>query len=205
MDIGGHSCLWHVMERVKLAGLPYILTVPATADEDPLYQYATGMGWPVSRGPHPDMVAAFLQAVTDAHSRGTLIVRVTADCPFVQIGDIQRYARALTDAGPDGYGYVSNAHPVRTIAKGLDVEAFTYWSLSAAQSGSVEERHHVTPAIRRMLGLATNTDDGEFRVTLDTAEDLAVLQDIGRTLNVTPPHPTVKELRAYFRSQATGD
>lgn len=209
MDIGGHTALWHVMERVKMAGLPYILTIPAQEDADPdhtLRRYVELNGWPVSEGPHPDMARAFRVAYfvagQDLGDRIS-IVRVTADCPFVQVGDIQRYAAAIMDQQMDANGYASNAHPVRNVPKGLDVEVFTPWALdNACGNGTIEQRHHVTPWMRWSLGLATSTDDGEFRVTLDTAEDLARLRHIAATIDCTPPHPTLQELRDYFRSNA---
>lgn len=206
MDIGGRTCLRHVMERVQMAGYPYILTVPADPGEYALYRYARDNGWPVSRGPHPDMVFAFLTARNEADVDAYLIVRVTADCPFIQPDDIHRYATAISDPRMDAPSYASNAHPVRHVPKGLDVEALTYDGLlDASMRATEEERHHITPYMRRILGLATSTDDGEFRVTLDTEEDLAVLRHIAGTINIEPPHPTLDELRAYFRAYTSSN
>lgn len=198
MTLGTKPVLWHVMERVKMAGFPYILTIPADPSDDPLALYAQENGWPLSRGPHPDMLAAFYQAWKDAGAQADKIVRVTADCPFLQYEEIQRYMGFEV--------YASNAHPDRTVPKGFDVEGFGAGLLLTAHlnAKTEHERHHVTPWMRTRYGLGTSDTDGEFRVTLDTPEDLIRLRDIASVVDITPPGPTIEDLRAYFTFRSNG-
>ena len=191
LELGGHPVLWHVMERVKRAGYPYVLTIPDAATDDALSTYAVSQGWPVNRGPHPDMVSAYRKAWAESGEQD-IVVRVTADCPFVQPAAIHQYGRFCS-------WYASNAHPHRRVPKGLDVEVFSPKMLAMVdRQATGDDRHHVTPWMRRYFDQGTSTDDGEFRVTLDTPEDYDRLKWIAARVSLEPPHPTTDELRALL-------
>lgn len=197
LPIGDRPCLAHIIDRVRLTGFRHILTIPEGPTDDRLYNWAMDYGVPVHRGPHPDVLLAMANAAASAGGADVL-VRITGDCPFVQPDEIRRYV-GLLERLP-AYRYVSNAHPRRLVFKGGDVEVFDWDFLQEAVASTLTsyDREHVTPWMRRRMGLDTSTDDGEFQCVLDTPEDYAVLQTLAKRLDTVAPHPTVVELRAYF-------
>jgi spore coat polysaccharide biosynthesis protein SpsF len=145
------------------------------------------------RGDHHNVLSRYAFA---ARTLGAdVIVRVTADCPFVDpdvIDDLIRL-RAHHNAP-----YASNVHP-RSWPKGLDCEVFTREILTRAEQSATsnEEREHVTPWIiansprlnlpAPMLGLSNR------RWTLDTPEDYAHLTALAEGLH---PDSTWREVLA---------
>lgn len=196
--IGDLTCLEHVMARVKLMGFKYVITIPEGEEDNNLYSYCLDHEWPVQRGPHPDVLLAMANACA-AVGAADWVIRITADCPFIQPEVIKRTATNIAHAAKPPF-YYSNAHPVRSVPKGLDFEIFDWDLLQAAVTATIDEydRHHVTPWMRRHLGLKTSTHDGEFRVTLDTESDLQQLRAIAAQIEVRPPYPTLSSLRYYF-------
>ena len=191
LPIGGKPALAHTIDRVRYTGLPYILTIPDGKADDPLYDWAVSYGVPVHRGSEHDVLLRMTQAVATFGTPDRL-VRVTGDCPFVQPEAIATYARYCN-------WYASNAHPDRRAPKGLDVEVISVKVLEMAnQQATGTDREHVTPWMRRYFGFETSTDDGEFRVTLDTADDYERLKWIAARVTLEPPHPTTAELRAML-------
>jgi spore coat polysaccharide biosynthesis protein SpsF len=145
------------------------------------------------RGEHHDVLKRYTFAAN--HLNADVIVRVTADCPFIEpevIDDLIRL-RAHHNAP-----YASNVHP-RSWPKGLDCEVFTREMLIRADQAakSPEEREHVTPWIiansprlnlpAPMLGLSNR------RWTLDTPEDYAHLTALAEGLH---PDSTWREVLA---------
>lgn len=191
--IGKKPALAHTIDRVRLTGYKYVLTIPTGVENDVLYNWALDYDVPVHRGPHPDVLLAMANACAWVGG-ADYVVRVTGDCPFVTI-DI-----------PKGYlfRYMSNAHPVRRVFKGGDWEIFDWDLLQEAVESArdTSDREHVTPWMRRRLGLGTSSDDGPFRCVLDTPEDYDLLQRIAADLDLTAPHPTPDELAAWFQSNA---
>ena len=109
------------------------------------------------------------------------IVRITADCPFVDpaIVDI------LIEKAVQGYyDYVTNTDPP-TFPDGLDVEVFRFEVLETAEKEAQlkSEREHVTPYIRKnkaalKFNYARIPDLSNIRLTLDTCEDYKMITAI---------------------------
>ena len=78
------------------------------------------------------------------HYKLTHIVRITADCPFVNPTIITKCLNMLVYG--DELDYVSNVYPERTFDKGLDVECFTFDLLEVMylNAETPDEREHVT-------------------------------------------------------------
>lgn len=202
MKIGALTCLEHVMARVQLMGFKYVLTIPEGEEDNVLYSYCLDHEWPVQRGPHPDVLLAMANACA-AVGAADWIIRITADCPFIQSAIIKHTALNIIKSTKPPF-YYSNAHPVRLVPKGLDFEIFDWDLLQQAVTETIDshDRHHVTPWMRRHFGLKTSTDDGEFRVTLDTEADLQQLRAIAGMMNLTPPNPSLMNLRAFFQRKS---
>lgn len=80
------------------------------------------------------------------------IIRITADCPFVNPLVIYRTLDLYLKAKEaDGTRYASNVYPSRSFPKGYDVEVFAASALRLAEA-SASGKHdleHVTPWIQR--------------------------------------------------------
>jgi glutamate-1-semialdehyde 2,1-aminomutase/spore coat polysaccharide biosynthesis protein SpsF len=154
----------------------------------------------VHRGPELDALTRYVGAAKA--SAADIIVRLTADCPFLDphvIAQIVRL-RAVT-----GAAYASNVDPP-TWPDGLDCEALTLDALmvAAAEAIRASDREHVTAFTRNnrarfaaetliapLPGLA-----GE-RWTLDTPADLAFLSAVAERLPCARP-PSFLEVLAVL-------
>lgn len=87
-SLGSVPLIDHVVERARLLGFPIVIAIP---DNDYLLQgYCEGKGWTVFRGSEDDVLDRFYWAAV-AHN-ADVIVRVTADCPFVHIFEMFSFA-----------------------------------------------------------------------------------------------------------------
>ena len=85
----------------------------------------------------------------------------------------------------DKYDYVNNTLE-RTYPRGYDIEIFSFEALEEAfnKAKLKYEREHVTPYIYdqknnfRILCYKNNQDYSKYRITLDTKEDLKVIESI---------------------------
>jgi spore coat polysaccharide biosynthesis protein SpsF len=109
-----------------------------------------------------------------------VIVRLTADCPFLDPQASSLVVKRYLNGDLD---YASNVWPKRTWPDGLDTEVFSrYWLDRADEEAvSAEDREHVTPWIRRHATRVANielpVDWSWVRLTLDTREDLRWLRE----------------------------
>jgi spore coat polysaccharide biosynthesis protein SpsF len=108
-------------------------------------------------------------------------VRVTSDCPLIDAALIQLGIDAYIELN-DNNCYVSNCFP-RTYARGFDFEIFSAPLLEEAhqQATSIHDREHVTPYMRtqhaeQMHNITQARNNSSLRLTLDTPEDLQVLE-----------------------------
>jgi len=113
--------------------------------------------------------------------KGLNIVRITADCPFV---DPEIVDEVINNFFVKKLDYASNINPA-TFPDGLDVEVFKFSILQEAFKKSREpfEREHVTPFIRtnkkfKKFNLVNFKDYSSIRLTLDEKEDFAVIEKI---------------------------
>ena len=191
LPLGGTPVLgWVVRAARAAAGVDGV--VVATSDhpgDDAVADLARELGVPVVRGSEDDVLSRFLLAV-DEHPCDA-VVRLTADCPLLDpelIGAVV----ALWRAAP-AHDYVATTL-VRTLPRGLDVELATADALrrvSATATG--HHRTHVTsglyadPATYRLAGVVVGPAADDLRVTLDTAEDAALLEAVAAELGDRPP------------------
>jgi spore coat polysaccharide biosynthesis protein SpsF len=136
-----------------------------------------------------------------ALAKADRVVRITADCPVIDPALIDDVVRTLDEGG---YDFACNRLPPpwnRTFPIGLDVEACTFDALKRAWSDAKQPQHreHAMPylyegveltAVNRRLQTGTSargfkvallhhtTDFGDYRWTVDTAEDLDFIRQI---------------------------
>lgn len=181
--IGRQPMLGWVVERVARAvrvAEICVATSVALAD-DAIAEFCRLRGIRCFRGSELDVLDRFYHAAQAGHA--DVVVRITADCPFIDPGVIDQVVAARER---DGVDYASNIDPA-TFPDGLDVEVFTMAALTAAWMSAVKpsEREHVTPYLRHSADFRRlNVENGhssavaQLRWTVDEPSDLEFVRAV---------------------------
>lgn len=176
MPLHGTPMIGHVVGRAaRMVGVnDLVVATSFYPEDDAIAHYCEGL-CEVYRGSPHDVLARFHDAA--ARYQADAVVRVTADCPFLDpnLAEalIWRVVRARIE-------YASNCHPVRSFPDGLDLEVFPMHMLEQANRLAYDghDREHVTPWIKRKLGPRSiycaqiaGENLGHVRWTVDTADD----------------------------------
>jgi spore coat polysaccharide biosynthesis protein SpsF len=183
-DICGRTMLERVVLRAGRAATPEEVVVAATdrPEDDAVAAEASRLGVGSFRGDAEDVLRRFAQAA-DALS-ADVVVRVTADCPFLDPELLDDVVGAFTAADPPA-DVAANVIE-RTYPRGLDVEVVR---VSALQTAAREARHphqrsHVTPYLYehadrfRLVSVRGEEDFSAERWTVDTPEDLLFAREL---------------------------
>lgn len=190
-DLGGRPVLEWVVRAARAATqIDEVIVATSTLPaDDAVAELARSFGALVVRGSEDDVLSRFVAAL-EAHPADG-IVRLTADCPLLDPALIDAVAGAWR-AAPK-VDYVSTVL-VRSLPRGMDVELVAARALRAVDRTAVgHDRVHVTsgvyaePTAYRLLGLSVTPAAHDLRVTLDTAEDLALLRALVAELPDGPP------------------
>jgi spore coat polysaccharide biosynthesis protein SpsF (cytidylyltransferase family) len=184
--IHGESLLALMLGR--LAGARSLVAiVVATSDrpeDDSIEVAATGLGVRVHRGPLEDVLGRFVGATRGYDGA---VVRLTADCPFVDAELVDEIVDRLARC-PE-VRYVHNVWP-RTYPDGLDVEALAPGVIEEVDIAAtcMADREHVTTFLRRhpdrwaQVALEHDPVLGDVDWSVDTAEDLAFVRALAAKL-----------------------
>ncbi|MBI5945506.1 MAG: glycosyltransferase family protein [Chloroflexi bacterium] len=200
-DIAGQPMLTRVFSRTSRARTlnEVIFATTTDASDDPVAEYCDFSGIPYTRGSLFDVLDRYYQAALQA--KADVVVRVTADCPVIDPQLIDDVVTTLLDGG---YDFVCNRLPApwtRTYPIGLDVEACTFEGLKKtwAEAKELQHREHAMPYFYEGVELTNvsrqlqtgisprgfkvallhhTTDFGDYRWTVDTAEDLDFMCEI---------------------------
>ena len=177
---GDTTVIRYMLERVKQSKL-IDLTVIATStnqENDVLVNHLAD--YETYRGDENNVLSRFYEVAQ--RYQPNLVVRLTADCPFI---DPQLIDETIQQTIDDHADYGSNVNPA-TYPDGIDVEVFTYEALeTAAQQATSEfDLEHVTPYIRQhaqnQTNLQNDTDYRYIRWTLDTPKDYENLSQMAQ-------------------------
>ncbi|TCS62995.1 cytidylyltransferase domain-containing protein [Varunaivibrio sulfuroxidans] len=184
----GRPMLALMVERLRrvsaLDGIVIATTVNAT--DDPLVDLAENLGVGVFRGSEDDVMGRVLGAAR-AHG-ADVIVETTGDCPLIDPAIVQRCVEAYAAADVD---YLSNVL-TRSYPIGMDTQVFAADILAdaAARTDDPRDREHVSlyiynhPERYRLQNVAAPPAlrDPNLALTLDTAEDLALIAAVFEAL-----------------------
>jgi spore coat polysaccharide biosynthesis protein SpsF len=184
LPAAGIPLLTHHVRRLRQSRLPIILATTTEPADDVLAAYAQEHNLPCYRGSETDVLSRYYEAALQVGLDA--VVRVTSDCPLID-GELVGAAADRFMAEQNPLVYRSNAI-VRSFPRGLDFEIFSFQMLQEAykQATSPYEREHVTPylktnpaALPRVIfrdEIYAEGDFSQFRITLDTPEDYAVIR-----------------------------
>ncbi|GAA1841471.1 cytidylyltransferase domain-containing protein [Microbacterium koreense] len=214
-ELAGVPILERICRAVAQSGVEDVVvaTSDSTAD-DPIAAFATRLGVAVTRGSESDVLSRFGR-VLEEHPRTIEVVRVTADCPFVDGHVIDEVIDALRRETAD---FAANRLPPpfqRTYPVGLDVEVCTADALRMANKEATmpHQREHVMPFLyenpeRFHVALLDLEEPlGEFRWTVDSPQDLAAAEALAEIVGAEPVpwrtvldaatrHPWIGEINA---------
>lgn len=198
LPLQGQPVLAHVCRRAAAASRVDRLVVATTdlPEDEPIVAWCRSAGVPVARGAALDVLARYLAAAEAWPCRQ--VVRITADCPLVDPGQIDAVVSLLAEGGFD---YVSNLHPP-TLPIGFDVEAFPLTVLQRVgrEATLPSHREHVTLYIRehrdtfRVGNVAFGRDRSAGRFVLDHPEDYEFLRRLFELIPASMHLPSVYEL-----------
>lgn len=184
----GQPMLAQILHRLGQATRVDALLVATSthAADDAIADLAAAVGVDCFRGSEQDVLSRFVGAARRADA--DLVVRITADCPFV---DPQVVDHLLVEHLLAGADYTSNTLE-RTYPHGADVEVFsrTVLETAAAEAAGDWEREHVTPFIwsrperyrLHQVRAGPELQHPEYRLTVDTEEDYMLARAVYETL-----------------------
>lgn len=194
MDIAGRPTIDWVVEAARRApGVDEVVVATSTeVGDDVIAQWGAKRGINVVRGSETDVLSRYLAALVATNA--DVIVRLTADCPFLDptvIGEVIRLRKAK------GVDYATNTDPP-TYPDGLDCEVFTRGALESAHREAVRgtDRDTVTRFMVRnrhrfpAANLVCPVPDlVRERWVLDSPEDLEFVREVAKRLgdSGTPP------------------
>lgn len=185
LNICGLPELVHVARRVGQAKNvdKVILATTDTKYDDTIEQCCIENNILCFRGNENDVLDRYFKTAQWAGvNEEDYVVRVTADCPFIDAKVIDIVVEAALKSKLD---YVSNTIKP-TFPDGLDVEVFTFKALRLAwqKAKLISEREHVTPffynhpELFHTLNIEGESDYSSLRWTLDEKEDFEVINNV---------------------------
>jgi spore coat polysaccharide biosynthesis protein SpsF len=186
-DICGKPLLEHVIERVKHSKLISEIIV-ATTDkkkDDKIVELCKKLGIKCYKGSENNVLDRYYQCVKEF--RADIIVRITADNPFVDPEVTDKIIKVFL--GDGNFDYVSNTVKP-TYPEGINAEVFTFSALAKAwkEAKKPTDKEHVTPymwnnpEVFKIQNIENDIDLSYMRWTLDTKEDMNFIKEIYKRL-----------------------
>lgn len=204
MPLGDKALISHHLKRLLHATLAHhrVVVMPETKDNDMLCDFLRKNHPEVDLffGPEEDVLTRFYRAAESFSS--DVIVRTTADCPFIDPSVVDATIRLFQTTST--CSYASNTLH-RSFPRGLDVEVFSFSALSEAfhQACDQAEREHVTLYMYRraeaftLASLVLPVDYSFLRLTIDERQDL----EMARRLYAQLSSDDMREIIAVYYRQ----
>jgi spore coat polysaccharide biosynthesis protein SpsF len=221
LQAGGKTMLQHHIDRLHDADLDVYIATTTNASDDPIATYARQAAIPCYRGDEQHVLSRYYGCAKEHHL--DIIVRVTSDCPLID-GQVIADAVQLYLSHNDEQLYLSNALQ-RTYPRGFDFEIFSFSLLEGAYKHAVEKAdlEHVTPYINqnksgrvKLLHYTQEEDASQYRITLDTPEDLELITLLIETyhaheltgeqiIRLLKNHPELPNINAHVEQKKLGE
>lgn len=188
--IMGKPIIEHVVNRVKASKEidDIIIATTIKKEDDIIVEEAKKLNVKYFRGSEEDVLSRYYYAAKE--NNADIVIRITSDCPLIDPQIIDKIIKTFIETSKkEKIDYLSNTIE-RTYPRGLDVEVFNFETLEKAfkEADRPYQREHVTPYIYENLDVfnikqfKNNADYSGYRLTLDTIEDLKVIEMIYKDL-----------------------
>ena len=197
----GRPLLSYQLEGLRLSKRisEVIIATTVNREDDPIEKLASKEELKFFRGSEDDVLDRYYQTAKKYSVKH--IMRITADCPFIQPDICDRIADTYINSGVE---YIRTGE---TFAEGLDCEVASFNVLSQAwqEAKLKSEREHVTqyivshPEIFHISIVENETDDSKYRLSIDEKEDFLVIKAILENLYVgTDNYITIKQIKDFL-------
>lgn len=189
MPLCGKPLLWHIVDRLRRCELVDEITVATTncKEDDQVEAACKGvLACTCFRGDADDVLDRFYRCASECEA--PVIIRLTADNPFIDPSVIDEAIREFAERAPLDYLRYREGLPL-----GTGIEVFSYSALERAWGSAFDRecREHVTVAMYRSGDLyrwesapCKGADFSDLRLTVDTEPDYRTACAIFDTLFV---------------------
>lgn len=174
LPVGGLPSVVLCAKRAANTGLDVCVATSECSSDDILCDTLDNHDISYVRGPLDNVFERYLVA-TEGLPDDSIIVRLTADNMFPDGAFIKYVAEQMEKRAS---GYMTTSSPECGLPYGLSVELFLLKELRRCAASSLNsfDREHVTPALRRKLGIVVAAmqsvlDWGHLRCTMDSFND----------------------------------
>jgi len=213
--IKGKTLLELYLNRVKPSQLidKIVIATTTKSSDDAIEELAKRLGFDCFRGSESDLLDRFWQCAKKY--KADVVVRLTADDPFVDYQVIDRAIKIFTENQVD---FVTN-HFEPTYPEGLDTEIYSIGALerSLQEAKLLSEREHVFPYIQnhqsrfKIINFRQDSDYSHLRWTIDYDCDFKMTEIIydylykdkpiflqDDILSLLEKHPEIAEMNAHI-------
>ena len=203
MQVMRRPLLSYQIERLRLSKSITRIVVATTknSEDDPVVELAQAEKVQIYRGSERDVLDRYYQAAKTFSADH--IMRLTADCPLI---DIDICDRISNEYFTSGFDYVRTGE---TFAEGLDCEIMSFKALERSWRNAelTSEREHVTLYIRNHRDqfavkiVESATDDGKYRIAIDEEADFRVVETILRNLYLrNSPYFGIETIKKFLKA-----
>ena len=199
------SLLQHQLERLKRLKTIDDLIVATTRNkiDDQTAKIAKSTKVKIYRGDEHDVLKRYYDCAKI--NKSSIIIRVTADCPLIDIKYINKLLKIFLK---NDYDYLSNLD-LNYLPDGFHCEIFNFKSLEIAQKlgKSKFDREHVTSflwsnpkifSIHHYCGKKLKNHSKDIRLTLDYHEDYILIKEVFEKLYKKNKFFSLVEITAFL-------
>ncbi len=183
MEHNGISPLEVLIKRIKkINSIKLIIIATTKLSEDDVFQkFAKKLKVRIFRGKTNNVLDRYYSAAKFFNSKN--IVRLTADCPFIDKLTLTNMIRLFSSTK---YDYISNTYPIPcTFPDGSDIEIFSFKALKKNKLLAYlpSDKEHVTKFFYnsqkfKCHRIENKIDLSKYRYTIDVIEDFNLFKSI---------------------------
>lgn len=206
---GGRTFLEWVVERAKRSRYAERVIVATTDSpkDDEIETFCKTKGYDYVRGSENDVLARYALAATQFNSK--VLIRITSDCPLVDISEIDRAIELLQEKELD---YVNTHAAGAPLGAGGEVFTREAFARAAALAQDPYEHEHVTPYFYRhpelfsqenLAPVVVHSFAPNARLVLDYPEDRVFLTRLAQEMKIIDPatQPSTYEILEYLEAR----
>ena len=218
LPIGNTNAIQMIVDKCESNKLIDNVVIATTPNSKEIYNYCLENKIDFYVGSEDDVLNRVYK--TAKVFKADIIIDITADCPFIDLTDLELYLDPIKSKNKD---YVSNIID-RQFPDGLDLQVYSFTAFSELMRGVFGAyRQHTGwnftrfPNNFKLLNMPATLDlkHPDVRITLDTAEDYAVINLIYIWLgcNATPKqilhflftNPDIKNINSKIKAKQPGE
>ena len=205
LTLGDKTVIQYLIERLKKSKKIHSLIIATTSNklDNKICNISKKKKVQIFRGSENNVLKRYYECAKKYKS--SIIVRVTADCPFI---DVKYVDELINFFKKNDYDYVSNVD-INYLPDGFHCEIFSFEALrqSFKSARTNFDKEHVTPyiwknpnlfRIKYFKGKKLKKFSNKIRLTLDYYEDYILIKKIFDNLYPKNKYFTLKQILNFF-------